>query len=582
MKKRMLIFAACIGIGFSILLIRLMQIQLVSTESFTKRNINLLERSVAQRSHVYAIDDGRGVLVDRNNERLSDEYQPVLLLFPFLRNNDWPIEKVAAVINMTPKVLEEHVQHTKDVVINDAITLTTEQMNRINELKIPGVLAVEKKKDTTGVAAEHLLGLVGKNNDILERKYKERLQKGDIQFNTLTGISGLQYSFDEFLLSDGEKKLRYHIDRNGSPLFGKDIKYTEPGNPFYPVTVKTTINKQMQLMGEALLTKYQVQKGGLVLLDVRTNEVLALVSKPTLDRSNYKDTATNYMLTRQFPGSVFKTVIAAAALEKGRYTATRQFDCDLDMYGEKTNRPLGMLSFEESFAKSCNYTFATLGNELIKRDKNIMEDYASKLGLDERVGWHGSLFHYEDFRPLEEEDMNVIWRNEKDKHVPKAVAQTSIGQKDVQYTPLAIANMMATIARGGERKEVEVVSDILYKNGAPFYHFDDHEIEGDDLQRTTIQSLQRLLKTVTEEGGTAASLSKLPYTVAGKTGTAEIVTGGSNKSVNKWFAGYFPYENPRYALVVVELSAINKGNNPISIFHDYVKDIYRYEEQLVK
>jgi penicillin-binding protein 4B len=580
MKKRILILAVCIGISFSILLVRLIQLQIVSTESFTSQNINLLERSVAQRSHVYSIDDGRGIFVDRNNERLSEEYEAVLLLFPFLRNTDWPIEKVAHVINLPTQALQEHVKRTEEMVINDTLTLTPEQMKKINELRIPGVVAVEKKKDITGgVAAQHLLGLVGKNNDVLEKKYKERLQKGELPYNTLTGISGLQYSFDEFLLSNGEKRLLYHVDRTGAPLFGRTIKYREPGNPFYPITIKTTINKQMQMIGEELLEKHKIQKGGLVLLDVKTNEVLALVSKPILDRSNYKETVMNYMLTRQFPGSVFKTVIAAAALEKGRYTSTRTFDCDLNMYGEKSDAPLGRLTFEESFAKSCNYTFAILGNELIKRNKNVMEEYAKKLGMDERVGWHGEIFHYDDFRPLEEEDMNVIWRDEKDKHVPKAVAQTSIGQKDVQYTPLAIANMIATIARGGDHKEVKGVSDILYKNGTTFYHFDNHLLAGDELNKSTIKTLQQLLKKVTEEGGTASSLANLPYAVAGKTGTAEIATDGSNKSVNKWFAGYFPYENPRYALVVVELSTENKVNNPIRIVHDYVNDLYKYEQQ---
>ncbi|GGE74876.1 peptidoglycan D,D-transpeptidase FtsI family protein [Priestia taiwanensis] len=580
MKKRVFIVATCIGIGLCILLIRLMQVQLASTESFTSRNINLLERSISQRAHIYAIHDGRGGLVDRHNEHLSEEYQPVLLLFPFLRKIDWPVEQVAKIVGVSSKTLTEHVERTKEVVIDDGIELTEEGMKQVNALRIPGVIAVSKKKDISGVAAEHLLGLVGKNSDLLERKYKERMQNGNISFNTLTGISGLQYSFDEFLLSDGEKKLLYHVDRKGDSLFGTKVKYVEPGNPFYPVMVKTTIHKQIQMIGEALLTKYNIQKGGMVLVDVKTNEVLALASKPTLDRNNYKETITNYMLTRQFPGSVFKTVIAAAALEKGRYTSTRTFNCDLDVYGEKGSRALGELSFEDSFAKSCNYTFATLGNELIKRDKNMMEEYAKKLGMEERVGWHGRVFHYDDFRPLEEEDTNVIWHEEKEKHIQKAVAQTAIGQKDVQYTPLAIANMMATIARGGERKEIKVVSDILYKNSMSFYHFEEHHLGGDGLQQSTVKILQQLMKKVTEKGGTAESLNKLPYKVAGKTGTAEIVKDGSNQSVNKWIAGYFPYENPRYALVVVELSSASTGNNPIRIFHDYVQELYKYDQQV--
>lgn len=119
----------------------------------------------------------------------------------------------------------------------------------------------------------------------------------------------MQQSFDEFLLTDGEAKVLYQVDRQGEPIFGKQAKYTSPGNPFYPVTIQTTIHKTLQRRAEKIIDENGIKKGGLVLLDIKNSEVLAMVSRPSLqmnDRRIYKSTLENQMLTPHFPGSVFK------------------------------------------------------------------------------------------------------------------------------------------------------------------------------------------------------------------------------------------------------------------------------------
>lgn len=122
-------------------------------------------------------------------------------------------------------------------------------------------------------------------------------------------------------------------------------------------------------MAEKVLDQQKVEKGGLVLLDIENNEILSMVSIPTLNRSE-SSTLTNYMLQPLFPGSVFKTVISAAAIEYGLDDATRQFNCSLNLYGEDDGgQDDGQLSFERSFAKSCNYTFTTLAEELMEKIK---------------------------------------------------------------------------------------------------------------------------------------------------------------------------------------------------------------------
>ena len=112
--------------------------------------------------------------------------------------------------------------------------VTREQMEKVNELHVLGIVAAEVRLKQTG-EINHLIGDVGENEREFQKRYGELKR---ISKQTPIGISGLQQSFDEFLLTDGEAKVLYQVDRQGEPIFGKQAKYTSPGNPFYPVRFK--------------------------------------------------------------------------------------------------------------------------------------------------------------------------------------------------------------------------------------------------------------------------------------------------------------------------------------------------------
>ena len=584
-KKRSFVVLIIIMISLITLIARLMQIQLISTESFSKENINLIEASVSQRTQEMVIDQGRGKFVDRNGDSLTHEIYPSLVLFPFLGEMDWPVEEIAKIINVSTTTLENAVTNANKPFAyggEQPLKLTETQVNEINGLQIPGVFAVNRQYELDTKNAEHLIGLLRENEELLKERYPEKEQ---LSPRTPLGITGLQAAFDEFLLPEGEAKLLYHVDGDGGPLFGIDVKYIAPANPFYPVAIKTTLDKEIQLLAEQVIGKYNMKKGGLVLLDIENNDIVAMVSVPEIDQSDpFGDaSAQNQMLLPQFPGSVFKTVIAAATIESNLPTANRSFDCSLDLYGNRAKEyNYGPLSFTESFARSCNYTFATLAQELIEINPDIIEKYADKLGLLQQVGWSGDVFHFKDFRQLPEEYSGQIWGDEKDKFVLKAIAQTAIGQKEVRITPLAIANMMATIARGGEKKEVRAVQEILYKSGTTLYSFSEQTLNDDTIAPYTAIILQQLLREVVKnEKGTGRRFQTLPYEVAGKSGTAE--TGKTNENgvplVNKWFAGYFPVTEPRYALVVVDLDQVSSKSVTNDVYYDFVNQLYQLEKQ---
>ena len=573
-------------IGLLFITLRLMHIQLISPESYSNKNINLIEASVQQRTHTLTVDEGRGRFVDRNNKPLTHDYYPTLILFPFLQKLDWPKVELASILQVTEHKLEEVVQQlASPVVVRDSgkpLKLSEEQMEKVNSLEYPGIIAMYRSFPLDNKVAEQLIGITSQNETEFLRRYKKKIGNQYISPKTPIGVTGLEQAFDEFLLPEGSTQLLYHVDRYGGPLFGIDVRYSAPSNPFYPLTIKTTIERDIQLIAENIIEQYKVKRGGILLLDIETNEVLALVSRPSINFNDpYSDNGTkNIMVERHFPGSVFKTVIAAGAIEENIVPHNRMFDCNLNMYGEQKDNK-GLLDFEASFAQSCNYTFAKLGQELESRHNGSIENYAKKLGLLTEVVWQGDVFHFHHFHQLPQEEVGEVMPINVEDQYAKDVAQTSIGQRDVKVTPMAIANMMATIARGGKAKQVKVVKELDYKNGTMLYSFPNQDLAVDSVSKYTVMKLQHMLREVVQhEAGTGRRFQTLPYGVAGKSGTAQ--TGLKNSAgqdlVHRWFAGYFPFENPKYSLVVVELDVVNEQSSVTTMYYDMVNKLYQYNQ----
>ncbi|MDQ1001411.1 cell division protein FtsI/penicillin-binding protein 2 [Neobacillus niacini] len=572
----------CIA-GLLVLIARLIQIQLVQTETFSKHNVNLLEESVQQRTQELVIDNGRGNFLDRNGDLLTHKKVPVLVLFPFLKNMTWDIEAVSTISGISEESLNKALEDAKKPFAYGEpkpLELTSSQLERINKLEIPGVFAIEKKYERTEIPAEQLIGLTGENAKELKRRYPNK----DLSEKTLIGVSGLEESFDEFLLPEGKSKLVYHVDGDGAPLFGINVKYVDPANPFYPVNVRTSIDKSLQQKSEELVNQHGIKKGGLVLLDIETNSVLASVSRPAINAKDpYNGTGiTNRMLKQEIIGSIFKTVVAAAAIDQSFDDPTRLFNCSTKINGEpELKYNYGMLSFTDSFARSCNRTFGELARELQKKDKDLLEEYAEKLSLTGTVGWKGEVYHTNNFKQLVDEDKGRVFLTEEAKKDPNFAAMSGIGQHEVRATPIAVANMMATIARGGKKEMVRTASKIEYKNGTTMVNFDKQALSGDTISPYTAMKLQKLLReVVVNPNGTGKWFKDLPYEVAGKSGTAETGKYQDDKQLhNKWFAGYFPYQNPKYALVAVNLDVLDTEGGVNLLFADMVKMLHEHDNE---
>ncbi|PLR87685.1 MULTISPECIES: peptidoglycan D,D-transpeptidase FtsI family protein [Bacillus] len=579
-RKRVLVWLFICFSGFMLLLGRLVQVQLFAAENFSKHHINLLEASVQQRSQEMVLDHGRGNFHDRNGRPIAYEKKAVLILFPFLEKMEWDAERVAKIVDAPRTELIAAVAKSKQPFAfrsPEPLILTNHQMDRINSLKIPGVFAVEQKYPLEKVPAGQLIGITGENTAELRQRYPGK----DLSPQTLIGVSGLEASFDEFLLPEGKSKLVFHVDGDGGPLFGINVKYVDPANPFYPVNIKTTLDIELQKRAEELADQHGIIKGGLVLLDIETNSVLAMVSRPNISQQDpyNQNGITNMMLKEQIMGSVFKTVIAAAAIDYELDNPSRTFDCSKKINGEpdKTYEH-GTLNFIDSFARSCNYTFGELAKELSDIDPNLIEEYAEKLSLTGPVGWQGSVYHFDDFKQMADEDIGRVFRKDQERTDKNFVALSGIGQHEVRATPLAVASMMAVIARGGQKEMVRAVSEIEYKNGTVMAEFAQAPLKGEEIAPYTAMKLQQLLREVViNENGTGRWFNDLPYEVAGKSGTAETgIFDHEQQLHNKWFAGYFPYHDPKYALVTVNLDVRSDQGGINPFFADMVKAVHDY------
>lgn len=583
-KRRIMVCLLFCILCFCVLAARLMEIQLFRTKTFSKHHINLLEESVKQRSQELVLDNGRGNFLDRHGEPLTNKKVSVLVLFPFLKKIEWDIDSVAGIIKIPSPLLRTKIEGAKKPFVlggdRNPLLLSLKQFESINRLHIPGVFAIQKIPEQRSFPAEQLIGIVGENPEELKRRYpNKRLQE-----KTLIGVSGLEQSFDEFLLPEGKAKLIYHIDGTGASLYGENVRYSDPANPFYPVNIITTIDKVIQQRAEQLADTFKIKKGGMVLLDLKDNSILAMVSRPAVNKQNpYQQSGiTNMMVKQQIPGSIFKTVTAAAAMDYNLVPPSRLFDCSKKINGVKeTSYNYGMLNFTDSFSRSCNNTFGQLAQELQAIDPGILEQYANKLSLTGPVGWIGSVFHTNHFKQFSDEDNGRVYLNSTEREDTNFAAQSGIGQHEVRATPLAVANMFATIAMGGRKESVQAVSKIEYKDGSEMVHFHVRNLPGESISPYIAMRLQKLLReVVVNPNGTGRWFQHLPYEVAGKSGTAETGKYQNGSQLhNKWFAGYFPYHQPKYALVTVNLDVQENEGGVNQLFAEMVKMLYQYDNQ---
>jgi peptidoglycan glycosyltransferase len=315
--------------------------------------------------------------------------------------------------------------------------------------------------------------------------------------------------------------------------------------------LKLTINMTVQRAAAEALGE---RKGAVIALDPRTGAILAMVSYPRYDPNEVDSLWEELnadpdtpLLNRAIqglypPGSVFKTIVAAAALDTHAVTPETLFTDTgsvtaggfvVNNYGDKE---YGEHDFTQAFANSINTTFAKVGTDL---GVDTLAGYAAAFGFNEELPW--ALGGAKSFFP-DPDDMDKAH-----------LAQASYGQGEVLATPLQMALAAAAVANDGQIMKPYIVSKVSDYHGSVLKEIKP-EVWLRPISSETAAVLRRLMVEVVTSGtGTGAALSGVQ--VAGKTGTAEVANG----EPHAWFTAFAPADAPQVVVAVLVENAGTGG-----------------------
>jgi cell division protein FtsI (penicillin-binding protein 3) len=326
-----------------------------------------------------------------------------------------------------------------------------------------------------------------------------------------------------------------------------------PGSDVH-LTLNTSIQHIAEKELEATVLKYRAKSGVAIVMEPFTGEVLALANYPAFDPNNYSkqsaDQRRNRAVTDSFePGSTFKTILAAAALEEGVVGKEDLFYCEMGKYpyaGKVIHdtHPHGWLSFAKILQVSSNIGFTKVAQKL-KKDRYYR--YIEKFGFGQVTGID-----------VPGEVPGLLRRAESWSAID--LATHAFGQ-GISATPLQMVTAYAAIANGGFLMRPYVTRRVVSPQGEIVLEIQPHVVRR-VISEKTARSLASILKDVTNEGGTGVMANVDGFEVAGKTGTAQkadpVHGGYAAKKRVASFVGFVPANDPRLvALVLIDEPEVN-------------------------
>lgn len=363
------------------------------------------------------------------------------------------------------------------------------------------------------------------------------------------GLSGIELFYDRDLKGSAADSTAYRDARGRMFETLETLGSAQGHESREPNHLHLTIRKNIQYVAERQLDqtcgKYKAKSCTAIVMDPATGAILAMASYPSFNPNAYQSydigTWRNVAVTDAFePGSTFKPIMAAAALEGGAVGPDDRFFCEngdlkIGNHVIHDHEKYGMLSVRQIIKVSSNIGIYKVGKKLGK--KAFAETvgnfgFGRKTGIDYPGEIAGSV------RP------SKTWQ-EID------FANVSFGQ-GLLTTPLQLASAYAALANGGVRMKPHVVSRVTDAEGRTI-HQNEPEEAGRAVGPETARLMLEIMKGVTEEGGTAKRAALPGYTVAGKTGTAQKVVNGrySHDKYVSSFVGVVPADRPRIVVLVM-------------------------------
>src|SRR5579875_2398593 len=533
----------------------------------------MLEQAEHNRIRELPIIAPRGRILDRYGRVLVDNFPSFTVLLdrenaPHL--NPDHLDKLAVALDLDPNEVQDLVRRSaklprfQPVVLKQAASLQDVAFIEAHRSEYPEIDIIQSQQrfyPKHGVAAA-VLGYVGQVSQADLSKPGSHYHPGDV-----IGKFGIEKEYNSILRGrDGMK--RVIVNSRGQEVGELGTVNALPGHD-----LRLTLDLDLQLTAEAALGD---RPGAVVALDPRTGQVLAMVSHPTFDPNDFthgipvktwKELTADPMhplmnksiQAQLAPGSIFKIITGTAALETGTITPDFTINCngEVTIYGHtfhdwtywEHRGGHGVVDFHRAIVVSCDAYFYTVGKMLgIQK----IDSFADRLGLGRRTGID-----------LPDEDSGLIPSPDWVRRVfhrqwwPGETISVAIGQGAVQVTPLQVAYVIGGIASGGVFVRPHLAfSQELEKLGV------DPPADSTTrfpLRESTLQAVTSgMWGVVNEAGGTGVGARCAGLNVAGKTGTAQVVSAGLQNSAhremyrnNGWFVGYSPSPDPDIVVAVL-------------------------------
>ena len=552
-------------VAFAALAICFWFLQVVQYAQYQEMAENNHQRTLALRAP-------RGVLYDRNGKILVENRHSfnVSIVREHTQDLDRTIRLLSAVagvdVGQVRQIVERHLgepSYQPIVVIEDASLVQVAAITaRSLDFELPEVVVeeVHMRQYPTDALAAHLFGYVGEANET---------QVGNgVRVGAIVGQSGIERVYNKLLMGqDGARRVVVNS-------MGREIRTLDEVPPVEGRRVQLTIDYDLQKAAEDGF-KHAGFNGSALILDPRNGEVLSFVSLPAydpndfaagIDRATWAALNTNELRPlqnraiqgRYSPGSTFKIVVAAAALEEGIVDPDYTVNCSggASFFGRYFRCHLrgghGIVDMRHAIEKSCNVFFYTLGN-MLGVDK--IHEWSEKLGL---VGLTGIDL------PNEQESIvpSTEWKRERtgERWYPGETISVAIGQGQVSVTPASMAVMIATVANGGTRVTPHVIRAV--DEGGGWKMATPPAVAGRVAFRPeTLSALHDGLWMAVNAAGSGGRARIPGRDVAGKTGTAQVISiqgrqaaeaRGSDRDLRDhgWFVFFAPKENPQIAGVI--------------------------------
>jgi cell division protein FtsI/penicillin-binding protein 2 len=480
----------------------------------------LASEAFSQQTQSVPLPSLRGSLLDRRGHALaaSEDAATIFAVPPEVTSPARAAEKLAPILGLSEsEVLGEVTADTTYSALAHEVSLPTAK--RIARLELPGIGQDPDSRRTypQGALAGQVIGAVGAENE---------------------GLTGLEAGEDSVLRgSDGERRIV--TDAKGEPIRLETVSESEDGED-----VQLTLDPSIEAKTEQVLAEvgetYSPKGATAIVMDPHDSQVLAMANWPPVDPSDLSSASSEDLLNRATgftyePGSTFKAFTVAAALEEGLVTPETPFTLPPQLHvadriiEDAEARPTVTLSVAEILAHSSNVGAATIG---IGLGATRFSRWIDRFGFGSPTGVE-----------LPGEERGIV--PELESYSGSTIGNLPIGQ-GLSVTPMQMIAGYQAIANGGILRRPQLIERIGDESV--------HEPRGRRVISAEVAAqVREMLEGVLAPGGTASEVSVPGYTLAGKTGTAQVAENGTYSETRyvASFIGFAPAQDPRLLVSVI-------------------------------